>query len=197
MGKFIFKKNDGYILIYIIVAFKMEAKPLIDYFKLQKQEDKNFLIYQNDKIKLIVSGVGKINSAIATTYILQNSTKDSIVFNIGLCAGQKVGNIYLINEVVDYNTNIKKKLHIDFEHNFKTMTLTTFDVPVSSWHKTLVDMEGIGFYLSASKFINTNKIFIIKIVSDNFKAKFLKKSFINSLFLPHIKAIDNLIVSLL
>ena len=59
-----------------VVALKSEAKPIISYFELDHQSGNNiFPIYRNDKLghSLIISGVGQINAAAATTYLASES----------------------------------------------------------------------------------------------------------------------------
>ena len=68
-------------MVGIVVAYFKEAKPLIDCFNLKKTNDK-FSIYENGQISLIISNQGKINSAIATTYLL-STRKISHIINFG------------------------------------------------------------------------------------------------------------------
>ena len=62
--------------VCLVVALKSEAKPIISYFELDHQSGNNiFPIYRNDKLghALIISGVGQINAAAATTYLASES----------------------------------------------------------------------------------------------------------------------------
>lgn len=53
------------------------AKPIIEKYKLRKYgHSEKFPIYKNENITVIISGVGKVNSAIATTYLLSNHDPD-------------------------------------------------------------------------------------------------------------------------
>jgi nucleoside phosphorylase len=99
-------------MIFIVVATKHEAKPLIDIFKLSFCNDtRGFKCYQNNNIKLVISVVGKINCAIASTYLLQNSNKNDLIFNIGICAGKRVGEFCDIGKVIDKES--KKEFVLD------------------------------------------------------------------------------------
>ena len=163
-------------MIYIIVALKIEASPLIEAFKLKKRD----FLYLNSNIILIVSGVGKKNSAQALKKL--NIQKDDIVINFGICGAKdkniKIGDIFLTQ-----GSNF-----------FPNKTISSFDRAVDESFdiKTdLVDMEAEGFYEEAKKF--TNNIYILKIVSDHLDTKFLKKEFVYSLINKKIKKIKEFI----
>ena len=56
--------------VCIEVALKAEATPLIEAFKLKPLSGNPlFPIYENDEIKLIISGVGKIKAGAACSYL--------------------------------------------------------------------------------------------------------------------------------
>lgn len=47
-------------MIYIITTLFIEAKPIIEKYKLKKDKtSQKFQIFSNEKIKLIISGVGR------------------------------------------------------------------------------------------------------------------------------------------
>jgi spore photoproduct lyase len=65
-------------MIYIVTALAGEAIPLINAFKLKKDLSfTKFDLFKNDEIRLIVSGIGKIRSSIATTYLLVKNSPSS------------------------------------------------------------------------------------------------------------------------
>ena len=52
--------------INFVVALSPEAQPLIRYYKLKRDRQITaFELYRNDNIQLIISGIGKYNTAIA------------------------------------------------------------------------------------------------------------------------------------
>jgi len=69
----------------IVTALCSEAEPIIEYFRLKKNTASNkFDIFENDRIALVVSGIGKIKSAIATTILSSTySSPDVTFFNFG------------------------------------------------------------------------------------------------------------------
>lgn len=52
-------------MIVFLTALSCEARPLIEHFKLKAQTHSPFSIYQGKNRSLIVSGIGKINAAMA------------------------------------------------------------------------------------------------------------------------------------
>ena len=177
--------------IGIVVAYFKEAKPLIDYFNLKKTNDK-FSIYENEKISLIISNQGKINSAVATTYLL--STREiSHIINFGIAGSSEyeVGEIFLVNKIND-------KLFPDIlvPHEFRESEIVCFDEVVTSGNYKLVDMESEGFFRASIKFLKSHQIHLIKVVSDNLVCFRPTDEFMNSLITPHLEKIKNYINSL-
>lgn len=67
----------------IVVAMEVEAEPVICHYGLQKDNIQGFSYYFNNNVKLIVSGVGIINSTLAT-YILIHDLECTHVVNYGV-----------------------------------------------------------------------------------------------------------------
>lgn len=163
-------------MIYIAVALGIEARPLIKKFKLKKDSTINRVqVFKNEKITLIVTGVGILKSAIALTYILSKVKIDSddIFINMGVCGAKnkeyKVGDIVLCNKII--NSESKRAYYPDmiFDHGFKEGSLESFNRVVNSDSGVtgdLVDMEGAGLVEASSYFFETYQVNIIKIVSD-------------------------------
>ena len=178
-------------MVGIVVAYFKEAKPLIDYFNLKKTNDK-FSIYENEKISLIISNQGKINSAIATTYLL-STRKISHIINFGIAGSSeyKVGEIFLVNKIND-----KYFPDILVPHEFRESEIICFDEVVTSGRYKLVDMESEGFFKASIKFLKSHQIHLIKVVSDNLVCFKPTDEFMNSLITPHLEKIKNYINSL-
>ncbi len=177
-------------MICIVTALFSEAEALIEYFKLKKSENKIFSVYTNDNICLVVSGIGKINAAVATTYILKNHKFDKI-FNIGICGtnnkDNKIGFLYLIKTIIDKETDKKFILQKNGE------VLYCVSKPISKLDiskKVLVDMESAGFYQAAVKFAQKDNINILKIVSDFLDTSIPSKKSVYNLIKQNIKNIE-------
>jgi len=97
-------------MIFLTVALKSEANPIIAYFKLKQQSGNgSFKVYAKDNIMLIVTGTGGIKSAICTTYILTKygAKKTDILINIGISgcysqsreAKENYGKLFIVNSL--------------------------------------------------------------------------------------------------
>ena len=166
-------------MIYIAVALTVEAKPLITYFKLKKDNEiKKYQVFKNEEITLIITGSGIMQGAIAVAYVLGNLDigEEDIFVNLGICGAVKdsfsIGDIILCNKII--NNCSKKNFYPDmlFKHKFKEGTLETFFQVVDEKMEKekikgeIVDMEGAGVCEAASLFFSQHQINIIKIVSD-------------------------------
>ncbi|XDD50393.1 phosphorylase [Leptospira sp. WS92.C1] len=169
-------------MIFIVVALLPEAKPLITTLDLKILRDQtSFPIYQNEKYSLVVSGIGKVCSAIATTFLLtQYKNEDrngSWIFNFGICGAPKeisqIGESFLIHKITDRGTGKSGYPDILFKSSLRESSLLTVDQPVFENESvelpnTLVDMEASGFFQASRKFFTSDKIRIVKTVSDHF-----------------------------
>jgi len=181
-------------MIVFVTAIFSEAKALIEYFDLQKVEKKPFLIYQSDNIALIISGIGKVNSAIATTYISQKYSIDKMI-NIGICGTndtkKEIGSLCSIKSIVDASSSKKIVISNDGE------TLYTFDKIIEDKNSVkkgaLVDMEAFGFYSAASKFVDKKDIKIYKIISDHLETSHIDNDFIYHLIKNRLEDIKDLV----
>ena len=175
----------------IVCAYLKEAKPLIKYFDLKKTNER-FAVYENNNISVIISGQGKLNSAIATTYILSRR-KISNIINFGIAGSSeyKIGDIFLINKI-----NEKFFPDILFSHPFKESEIICSNEVVQKGSYKLVDMESEGFFKAAIKFLKSHQIHLIKIVSDNLVCFRPSDEFMENLINPHLKNIEKFISSL-
>ncbi len=186
---------------FIISALEAEITELIGHLKLKKIESKPFKTYSNQDITLIISGIGNINAAIATTYILSTFqiSKNDKIYNIGICGSKAnhddIGELYTIKKIVDQSTN--KVIHITNNSNTKQENITTTPIAQNSSHKiktNLVDMESFGFYSSAKLFLPKENILIIKVVSDKISNTILDKEIVSSLIKNKIKEVESLLL---
>ena len=140
----------------LITALSVEAKPLIEHYKLSSINNRYFRIYEGNDIILIISGVGKIKSSIATTYILSqiDNLDRCVALNIGLCGTQdrshNRGTPILVNKVRDRDTGYEYFPDILFSHNMIEGGVETHSVLVSLENQPpieekFVDMEASGF----------------------------------------------------
>lgn len=192
-------------MIYIITALHCEAKPLIGKFVLKKAVVPSRLdVFRNERIVLVVSGIGKVRSAIATTFLLsQNSPPPgSIVANIGCCGSvgihNEIGSLLFINKITDHGSGRDMYPDSIVKHGLNEAPIETYDIPVKRDLITapgaqLVDMESSGFFQAASRFVDTHQIYCLKVVSDFLELSHLSKEFISGLIEKKLSDIERVL----
>jgi hypothetical protein len=166
-------------MINIITALSIEAKPIIKYFKLKANKN----IYSNEKINLIVTGSGKIKSAINTALLLSKHLTFSLNFGIAGSNRYEVGEGFFIHKIIDTDTMFE--YYPDFFKNSATLYTTS---KIGKYFE-LVDLEGSGFFEASYKFLSVEKIALYKIVSDTPNKK---PSNIEELIKKHLFIIEEL-----
>lgn len=195
-------------MIFFVISFYQEAKPLIEHFKLQKILSSKFEIFSNNQIFLILTREGIIRSSIGTTFLLTrfSAQEKDIAINLGICGAKnrnfQKGDIILCHKIINHYT--KKAFYPDIivNHDMKEGVLESFMTPVKKDIKKeiegdIVDMEGAGFFESASFFLPPHNIHCIKIVYDFLDYEKIKKEEISNLIYNHIPKIEKFIYSLL
>lgn len=171
-------------MIYLILALHAEAKPIIDYFSLQKDMAfRGHEVFRRDKISLLVTGIGKVKAAIGTTRLLRDSNGKGLCVNIGICGAPKnyvLGELLLANKIKDIATGRSFYSDILVKHGLNETSLVTHDNPVFVSEGEMlpsepVDMEAAGFFEAASFFLTPDRIFSLKIVSDHFDKSAISK----------------------
>ncbi|RKW24826.1 5'-methylthioadenosine/S-adenosylhomocysteine nucleosidase [Candidatus Gracilibacteria bacterium] len=106
----------------IVTAMKEEADLIIKKFGLKETKSlKNIKIFEGtrvgddgeENIVLVLGGIGKIQAAIATTYLLENYSVDKLI-NIGI-AGNLTGNDLKVGDVILPNTFVQQDMYLPFE----------------------------------------------------------------------------------
>ena len=163
---------------FIVTALHAEAKPLIEKFGLEPESTPcTIACFRNDEMALAVSGIGKIRSAIATTYLLgrEHPPSGSIALNIGVCGSANhaldLGQLLVIHEIVDQSSNRTFYPETLMNPPCEEAVLTTFDMPVTKAMvrgdvRGVVDMEASGFFQAALKFLDPTSIICAKVISD-------------------------------
>lgn len=184
-------------MIGFIFAMKKEAQAFLDELNFTKLENVCHDVYTAElngkQLIAIISGVGKVNSAIATQFIIDNY-KPEIIINAGICGGldkqMDVLNTYLCEGAIEYDFDLSKidpvpvgKLE-EFETPIISFETIKFDeysykVVASGDHfydedeeasmivnmgATLKDMESGAIAHTCNK--NNQKLIIIKCLSD-------------------------------
>lgn len=161
------------VQLNLVVALPCEARIFLDKYHLQRL-DNPFPLFTNaaQDVHLIISGVGKVKSAMATTYLhaFTGFSPNTSYLNIGIAGSDQlaVGKIFLINKIVD---NATKKSFYPFpilNQIIPSIALLTVDQSLDHYPpQQLIDMEAAGFYQAVSQFLTQEHAQILKIVSDN------------------------------
>ncbi|BFU78410.1 hypothetical protein ALC152_16250 [Arcobacter sp. 15-2] len=156
-------------MILIHTALLCEAQSFIEYYKLKKINNK---LYQNDKLIVLISGIGKQNTLLTLEDIFSNHSITKAL-NIGIagCNDIKIdiGTLFCTNRCLE---------------NIKKLPLITHDKITTNSQETnptLYDMEAKYFHRISSLYLKKENIFIFKIVSDHLSSKKLPKDYIKSL----------------
>lgn len=164
----------------IVMATMLEAKPFVLGMSLTRSRKKPFAVFENDRVFLIISGIGKANAAMATGYLC-HTCHPARVFNLGAAGAADfshvLGEIYHINQIIEYDrhkltTKIPYIHYPDILNGFQTARLSTSDMAVLdpddrkkiSMTADLIDMEGASVAQACRKF--DTKCFMFKFVSD-------------------------------
>lgn len=98
--------------ILFVIAMEKEAKPVIEKLNLkQKQEN----LYGNEKIDLIITGIGKQKTAINLIKYLERNKKPDLIINIGYCGS----NAFDIGDIVNVISSMNYEWHIPGEEKYK------------------------------------------------------------------------------
>ncbi len=198
-------------MIIIHTAIHPEAKQLISLLKLKRDlEFPVFELYRNDEFTLIISGIGKVNTAIAlaTTiqylkglgYLISTST----LVNFGLAGGTEeleIGELYYIQKITDHATDSNYYPDLIYINDLTPAVLTTFDRPVlrakhPELTNTLVDMEASAFFQTANKFLAIHQIHVIKILIDHLTPQDFKLELLTELIEQKIDLLKTFLNSL-
>lgn len=160
-------------MINIVTALHCEASPIIQHFRLKKlKQDHAFSIYDNGRIALIVSGIGKTLAATAVGYLqalLQNQTPNAW-FNVGI-AGHKqlaLGTGFLAHRITDMATAKRYYPSFAFTPPCITDEVVSVDTVETDYSENVgYDMEASGFFSAAMRFSTSELVHSFKIVSDN------------------------------
>ena len=156
-----------------VVALKVEAEIILDEYNMNfDPEFTLFQVFRNfEKTRwLILSGIGRHNSAAATTYLymISKASRSTSWINLGTAGSGKghYGDLCLVNKISNngfsntYPASMPKV-------SFHKMNLFTTDVPLTDYtlHE-LIDMEGSAFYDITNKLSGREFICLMKVISD-------------------------------
>lgn len=161
--------------VNLVVAHAIEAKPLIDVFRLRRQLAATpYPIYSSEEgIRLIVSGLGRQAAAAATAHLGQWQAQQTGAMagwlNVGIAGHQKleIGAGVLAHKIIERESAACFYPSQMFS-GFDTGDVISVDAPELNYPENAAyEMEASGFYASAMGFASAELAQVYKIVSDN------------------------------
>jgi adenosylhomocysteine nucleosidase len=166
--------------IGIIMATRMEAEPFLEGLGMKELETRPFPVYMGDDVFMAISGIGKVNAAMATGYACQKFDP-ACILNLGAAGSvndsEELGRIYNIEKTVEpdrihFRTNSPCVQYPDIMDGFEKAILATRDNAVTDVNAFreiaafagLVDMEGASVVQASRRF--DKKCLLFKFVSD-------------------------------
>lgn len=160
-------------MIYLFTALYCEAEGIIEHYGLRKNRDVHkFQVFENENMRLAITGSGAISAAVAVAYICAkyNPTDLDFIVNVGICGGAEdsVGKIFLCNKIEEASTGRSYYPDILFRHGFQEKTIVTVEKVMEEIKEDiLVDMEAAGIYQAALHFVYAHQVSFLKLVSDS------------------------------
>ncbi len=186
-------------MIYISSSLYWEAAPLIKAFGLKKNTKiKGFEIFEDNRIKLIITGTGPVKAAASLSFLLSAGVnKEDFFVNIGVC-GSKIkeiplGTPFLCNKIYEnysgrvFYTEMLLKSPFN-EEGIESFAHMVYDAKEVT--EPLFDMEAAALYQTAKLFFHEHQISFIKIVSDYGDKSIIKGDFIENIVSKNIDKIS-------
>ena len=159
--------------IFIYTALACEAKPLVNYFNLKKDVMvKPFAVYLSKDICLTVTGLGKsaMAAGVAYTQAMFAEVEPALMLNIGI-AGHKdhpIGSLFLVDKITDADSQRSYYPSLISTLSCATDSIFTLSKPQLAYDQSyLCDMEASAFYETAVRFLSSEYIYCLKVISDN------------------------------
>ena len=187
--------------LFIYTALPCEAKPLVEYFKLKKDVTvQPFSVYLNKDVCLTVTGLGKsaMAAGVAYTQALFASAAPSLMLNMGI-AGHKshpLGSLFLMNKITDADSQRSYYPSLIFTLSCSTESIHTYSKPALAYDQPhLCDMEASAFYETAVRFSSSERIYCLKVISDNqwSSAENIQAKQVSLLIKDHVSVVDLLL----
>ncbi len=159
-------------MILITVAMRHEAKPVIDALGL-KNIKARLPVYKNDDYILVITGVGRENSAMATGWAFGcfDDIVGAVNFGIAGSDGISKGELCLADVVGADTSDYVQISDIADDFGMGFCNVITVDKiqsdTVDASLRTVYDMEAYGFMRAAGTFLTNDKTVVLKLISDN------------------------------
>lgn len=162
--------------MHLVVALDSEARPIIHALGLKARTPRGvFPVYLHDDVSLVVSGIGKVNAAAATTYLhlVTGEQADEGWLNVGVAghANQPIGTGAMAARITDAATRCQWHPSPICNERLNAWELITVDRAEHDYNDAaMYDMEGSGYYATAQRFSTAELVQCYKVISDNREA---------------------------
>ena len=159
-------------MLNLIIALPAEARPIIARHDLKRLGLQSGMpIYGGDRVRLAVSGPGKIPAAVATAFLGTELPLPSPCawLNVGVAGHGSAarGSALLAHKVIDRDSGDSYHPAITFPFPGSTTSLVTVDEAETDYPEPCAyDMEASGFFYAARSFASAELVHCLKIVSD-------------------------------
>lgn len=194
-------------LVNLHCALPCEARPLIEWYQLQKiHEARPFSVFSNQTktIFCIVSGVGIIPTASAMSWLLASlgQPAHATCLNIGIAGAHNlpIGSLYFLHKIVHADTQKNFYPSLQCKGDLPSATCLTVTRPCETYPTdTLIDMEASAFFQTSTQFVTQAQVACVKIISDTQQTQtdHINKNFVIELVHAKRPALNALIEKLL
>jgi nucleoside phosphorylase len=157
-------------MINILVALNSEAKPIRQALKLKSiQDSAPWRCYASDQYRLVVTGSGSLNMAMATSWLYGAYGKASLWVNVGTVGHKhaEIGRVVITSKIKDHSSGQAWFIPILLNSSSTGTVCTVERTKVQFSDLQFYDMEAAGFIQAALRVTERERIHSIKIVSDN------------------------------
>lgn len=163
-------------MVYIFTAFYAEAKMLIRHYALKKGrqiDGLKFDFFENDKIRLIITGVGAAaaSTSVGNAGAIFHIGRDDIIINIGSAASCKCDGAVIGNEIIDDASERTFYPDMLIKCELPEVRVVAVGRAVTNTQSirnndTVYDMEASAIYQAASFFVGPHQMAFVKVISD-------------------------------
>ena len=192
-------------MIHFVTALDCEARPLIRRYGLKPAGSHGRArFFVGESARLVVSGVGELRSAIATTALASRFPESGEIWlNVGI-AGHRdaaIGSGFIANRVSSDNSKDIYFPQSLVRAPWPGIETRTLNAPSTDYQPNcLFDMEAFGFYSAALAASTLEFIHVFKVVSDNATnaaTKALSKEAVSEQINSHLEIIESFALSTL
>ncbi len=178
---------------------------MVELLSLKKTISKPFGLYQSRGVEtldhcILVTGIGHINSALATAWLAGFLDRPAIWLNVGLAGHQSapLGQLCIGHSVLGPSLTRKVYPVQVLKHAFSSLAVHTQTEANGDYNDALFDMEASGFVNAAQRFASLEFVQVLKVVSDNAEQPFedLNIADAYALLKPHAPVMQDFAVKL-